>query len=638
MRRVVIISLLFVLVLTTASAYTRRSSDCSSCHSSSDPIAGYVYSGPVMILSVPGFVDPGKEFTVEVKFYFSDYDIENVILTISEDVHILSFDETTMEASGVKKSDIFSFTATAMEKGITKLSVTAEITVHYDHNTGDRDDRRTETIERSALVTVGTTTLTPSAWSIMMDEDGEVITLTANKDITDIEISPPDSVEAIPGKRSSLEANETLEVTLRHLARTRIEDTTIISWRVNGTPYAIGISTAYNPEEVGKTDYFSWVGRITGISSIILLLCSLVLGGMWNTSKYLNRKIKAKTRIRYHCGISWFLFSLALYHGITLLIGPYSRRLWNPFIILGEVSALAMLLVSLTGSFMKFSIKILGAKTWRRLHLYGTLVALVLGTIHGIRIGTDLDFIRESTYLSKVILGLLIICVLLSVILNLVIGRKRKRALEEMTPSGREEKEDRGTRFQFESETPKPETMELNTDGWGWEYPSESHHEDQPEDRFRDAWKTDHAIDEGWDGELDDHEVRREPIRGGGIDRTRKGQYGTGRMLDWDTKSWRGGGRYRREDRDHTEHYADYSDQDYDDHSDYDETYEDYDDDHDQYEDDDDNYNERYEDVERDNDHDNDHDYDEKEDLIEYEEDTRNEEDFWADFPTTRKK
>jgi len=562
-----------------------------------------------MLLGVPSFVDPGKLFSVEVKIDFSDYDIGNIILTISEDRQILSFQETTIEASDIKKSDTFGFSATAMEKGVTKIIVTAEITVHYDHPAGEADDQRTEMIERSAMVTVGSTTLMPSAWSVLLDENGEKITFTAMSDITDIEITPPDSVEAAPRKKAAMDADDELVVTLRPLVNKRIEDNTIISWKQNGTPYAMAIGTVYNPAITGRTDYFSWVGRITGISSMILLLCSLVLGGMWNTGKFFNRKIKAKTRIRYHCAVSWFLFSLALYHGIALLIGPYSRRLWNPWIILGELSAASMLVVSLTGSFMKFSIRILGARTWRRLHLYGTLGALVLGTIHGIRIGTDLDFIRENRFLSKAVLGLLIIVVLLSIILNLVLGRKSKKTAERAVSFTVEhDTGDDGTRFQFDVEpqtgsrddipyyretTDEREVASAGDDFYHFhgdpedhypskgseaaygqedddgyyqeeEYSSEFFDDDYGEEYYEGTGEADGRMKEDRDGEWSDHEGKEDH---GTPDesRVRKGRYGTGTMLDWDAKGWRGGGRYRRDDDVPSEKDKEYSDESYND-------------------------------------------------------------------------
>ena len=623
MRRIVIISLLFVLLLTTVSAFTRRDSDCSSCHSSPNPDAGYIYSTPVMILGVPLFVDPEKEFTIEIKIDFSDYEIENMILSVSEDRQIISFEESVIEASSVKKSDTFSFTATAMEKGVTRISVTAEILLHYDHPAGDADDRRTEMIERSATLTVGSTTLMPSAWSVLLDENGEKITLTATSDITDIEITPPNSVEAVPRRKSSLDANDELVVTLRPLINNRIEDNTIISWKQNGTPYAMAIGTVYNPTITGKTDYFSWAGRITGISSIILLLCSLVLGGIWNTGKFMNRKIKTKTRIRYHCAVSWFLFSIALYHGVALLIGPYSRRLWNPWIILGEASAVSMLLVSLTGSFMKFSIRILGAKTWRRLHLYGTLAALVLGTIHGIRIGTDLSFIRESAYLGKIVLAVLILMTGTAITMNLVTGRKRKKAAErEASFTAEQEMVGDGTRFQFhiepqaggkdefyhfhgESEDHYPSTAgeaaygHEEDDGYyqddpGEEFSSEFFDDDYREDYDEGIREADGKMKEDYYGEWSSDEGKED--RGKSDEsRVRKGRYGTGTMLDWDTKGWREGGRYRRDD-------------------------------------------ERYmEPGEEKTDDGNDDDDDDDEDLVEYDDEIREADEFWADLPATRK-
>ncbi|MDP6156543.1 MAG: ferric reductase-like transmembrane domain-containing protein [Candidatus Thermoplasmatota archaeon] len=273
---------------------------------------------------------------------------------------------------------------------------------------------------------MGPTYLEPSSWNVLLNENGGEISLTAVEDITDLKIIAPSSLAVSPTENNSLSKGSSLTISLSPVENEKIDDNIIVTWKRKGTPYALTIDVIYNPKTEGETDYHSWVGRVTGISSIILLLLSMILGGMWNTKGILKRMIKSGTRIKFHCAISWFLFGLALYHGLTLLVSPYSKKLWNPWIVLGEIGALSMIVVSLTGSFKKFTIKLMGARKWRGFHLFATFVALVLGSIHGIHLGTDLAFIRDNAILNKFIIVLLAIGVVISFILFILKGKKNQ--------------------------------------------------------------------------------------------------------------------------------------------------------------------------------------------------------------------
>ena len=439
-KKILLILLAFFFLFTAANVSAQSNSDCSTCHSFPDPSDGYIYDPPVIFINVPLFVDLDTEFTIEAGIDFNEYEIKELTLTIAQDQQILDFEKTTIKSAGMDKRTVFTFKATTLKLGVAKLSITANAMVYFDHAAGDGDDYRRESIVKYALISVGPTYLEPSSWSVLLNENGEKITLTAVEDITDLRIVAPSSLTASPTEKNSLGKGSKLSVSLSPKADEKIDDNIIVTWKQEGTPYALTIGVIHNPVTEGETDYHSWVGRITGISSIILLLLSLILGGMWNTKGLLNRLIKSATRIKFHCAVSWFLFSLALYHGLTLLISPYSQKLWNPWIILGEIGAIAMIVVSLTGSFMKFTIKLMGARKWRGFHLFATFAAMVLGTIHSIRLGTDLAFIRDNAILSKVILALLIIAVVLSLFLYIFKGKKgKKKAADDRHVSPTEE-------------------------------------------------------------------------------------------------------------------------------------------------------------------------------------------------------
>jgi|GEM_PF-1551472 len=395
MRKMVILFLITIILVPTAGGDSHRNTDCLSCHSSSYPISGYVYYPPTVFLNVSMFTKRGVEFPVEVGIDFIDYDIKELLIEITQDPKIFSFNESTIEAYDLKKGTRFKFTATAIKNGVSKIIVTVNAITYYEHKTIDGYDYREEVIEKSRIISVGSTSLVPSSWNVLLDDAGGEITLTAVEDITDLTVFTSSSLEAKPTGRNFLSADSELDIFLRPTSRKKIDENIIISWRVNNTPYAIPISVLYNPQAPKVTDYFHCIGRITGISTLVLLLISIVLGGIWNTGGYLNRMISAKRRVRYHCAVSWFLFGLAIYHGSVLLSGPYTDQLWNIWIILGYLAAVTMLVVSLTGSFMKFTIKLIGAKNWRRVHLYSTFLSLAFVIFHGIAMGTDFTFIRE---------------------------------------------------------------------------------------------------------------------------------------------------------------------------------------------------------------------------------------------------
>jgi len=520
------ISVAFLFLLTTTDVSAQSNSDCSSCHSSPDPSDGYIYDPPVVFINVPLFVDLDEEFTIEAGIDFNKYEIDELSLTIAQDQEILNFEKTTIKSTGLDKRTVFSFKATTMKLGVAKLSITANALVYFDHIAGEGDDYREESMVKYALVSVGPTYLEPSSWSVLMNENGKKITLTAVEDITDLRIIAPSSLTASPTEKNSLGKGSRLSVSISPVLDEKIDDNIIVTWKQDGTPYALTINAIYNPVTEGETDYHSWVGRITGISSIILLLLSLILGGMWNTKGLLSRVIKSATRIKFHCAVSWFLFSLALYHGLTLLISPYSQRLWSPWIVFGEIAALAMIVVSLSGSFMKFTIKLMGARKWRGFHLYATFAALVLGSIHGIRLGTDLAFIRDNAILSKVFFALLAIGVVLSFILFIVKGKKSKKKTgderdyelkEKSIPYAPDSPGETRSEFHDELRYPKTQPIPIEDlpdiydgyppDDYNWnaqessdyyaedyyensDYPDEQAHQDYYDNDFRDeSWR-----------------------------------------------------------------------------------------------------------------------------------------------------
>ena len=188
MKKLVVISLVAILLLTTVSAFGHRDTDCTSCHYSSSGSAGYTYRPPVIIVDAPMFVDLDKAFTVDVGVEFSDYEIEELTIRLLQDGNILDFEDDSIHENNIKKSATFPFICEARTDGVCTLTVTMNAVVHYEHTGGDADDYREERIEKSCVITVGSLSLIPSSWGIYLEGESEIITLTAKKNVSDLEI------------------------------------------------------------------------------------------------------------------------------------------------------------------------------------------------------------------------------------------------------------------------------------------------------------------------------------------------------------------------------------------------------------------------------------------------------------------
>ncbi len=433
MKRILVLaSLLLLLASTLAAGYSETRSNCYSCHSSSSASGGYKYVLPELQLDVPGFVEPDTDFVLNMKLLFSDYEIEEAEFTLSADEDMLVFTEDVVKRSGLSNGDEVSIGGKTKGQGVVEIKVIARVDVYYDHNVGSYDDRGTEILEKTAVLTVGSTSLIPSHWSILLKKDPVPVQLKAKEDITDIEITAPYGVHVLPQTIAKLDSGKTAVITLEADSSSSINENIIITWNEGGNQRALSINVVHRASSGSGSDGLHLMGRITGIASIFLLLASLIFGGLWNSRNALKKMMSAKTRIKIHCGISWFLFALALYHGIILLVGPYNSQIWERPVIIGDIAAFGMLIAALSGGLMKWMIRKFGRKAWRIIHLYSTLGALVLGTLHGIQMGTDTDFIRETPPLRIFIMAVVII----GSIISLIMLHRSNKTKKAVTPRG----------------------------------------------------------------------------------------------------------------------------------------------------------------------------------------------------------
>ena len=432
MRRVLVISsLIILLLLASASAISRSNSDCSSCHYSESGSAGYEYKAPTVLISVPMFVEPGEEFDISDKEMFADYDLRSLTIELFQEPILLSLERTTEDRGYVGKTEEFNFPARARGEGFTEVRVVVTAGVFYDHNSGSGNDHRKEVTEKYAVINVGSTSLKPTAWSLILGEGGDEIVLSALKPVANVSVYAPYGISAEPDFTPEMEAGESLRITIVPTGSEQVDSNVIVSWKENNTPFSMPIHVLYESPKERDSDAFRLAGRISGLATVAILLISVILGGLWNTRGYLNRRVGARTRVAFHCGVSWFLVALSLYHGLVLALGPYFRQLTDMWIVVGYVAATAMLVAGLSGGLQRSLTRWMGARNWRWLHLYSTLGALTLGIMHGIRIGTDLAFIRKSSVGTSIAPIILIILIVSAVILRPGTGKKKEREREQ---------------------------------------------------------------------------------------------------------------------------------------------------------------------------------------------------------------
>jgi hypothetical protein len=133
------------------------------------------------------------------------------------------------------------------------------------------------------------------------------------------------------------------------------------------------------------------MGRILGFISVALFLLSFITGG---TIKKLNPIMKRflKNRVQWHCVISYAVVIAVMVHFAVLYLGYYSHTYKG--LVSGGIPLLLMVVIALSGIKKTMIIRKWGPDFWRRVHLWLSMIALILLVVHGVVEGTDLAFIR----------------------------------------------------------------------------------------------------------------------------------------------------------------------------------------------------------------------------------------------------
>lgn len=404
-RSYIILIFAVSVVLVAASTAATPSLNCSLHHSGSQPSAGYTYVEPTLSFSGPEFVSPNS--TLNVKFLVSSpgkYDVlsPTATVSVSGEGELASGEQaskTLPNISGTGGTSTANWTLKAKNlEGTILATVNLTFTSHYQH-TGSSNNDYLHSIISSYRITVRTTALQLSesqfaftvgerssvAFDIMFHSPIRNLTVTESSNLHGL-------VEATPHNIANIEAGQNATVTLSFNGNQSIVDNgrvNIVWANVNGTLDATFVTVKIS-ERQGATQaeipVLKWTGRITGMASVGLLVASAGLGMI---------KIGKERRVRIHCAISWFLLFLSSYHGIILVIGPYSSLMFSTNMIMGYVSVITMGIVSVNGLVEKWMTRVASHATWLWIHRLFLIVGIALGLAHGTLIGTDFAPIRH---------------------------------------------------------------------------------------------------------------------------------------------------------------------------------------------------------------------------------------------------
>lgn len=155
----------------------------------------------------------------------------------------------------------------------------------------------------------------------------------------------------------------------------------------------VGDDYSYSkPEAKISVSTSMWIlGRVLGFVTVILFIASFLSGGTIKRLKIWIDK-RMKNRHRWHCVISFASMVSVVVHLAVLYLGFYSGT-WKG-LLSGSIPLFLMVIVGITGWKKDKIVEMSSEKTWRRVHFWLSILAVLLIVIHAIAEGTDLAFLR----------------------------------------------------------------------------------------------------------------------------------------------------------------------------------------------------------------------------------------------------
>jgi succinate dehydrogenase hydrophobic anchor subunit len=163
------------------------------------------------------------------------------------------------------------------------------------------------------------------------------------------------------------------------------------SWNIK-----VGDKLVYEPpkEDFQGTVSILLLERITGLLAGLLLIFSIAFCGYFkplcNTvEKFTNGRAN---RCKWHCRISLLMLITASLHGIMLPFSPHARSLKG--LALGTTAFLILTALGYFGWQQGPFRKKWGAQKWSKVHLFLTILAVIIVAIHAILEGSDFAWLR----------------------------------------------------------------------------------------------------------------------------------------------------------------------------------------------------------------------------------------------------
>jgi len=381
---------------------------CTTCHSGPNPSSGYIFKMPRLELDYPVAAPFNTTISVTVRVVHpGNYDLRapRATVTVSGPGGLMPDEPATkplveVGSSGGSASSRWNL-LTGGSNGTLFISARLNFTAHFRHIGTHQNDESPYVLMRSGQVSVRPVVIFATSGEVILRTDGtdqttgfQLITyseahnvsLTTSSNLKGtIELAPAFIRSLASGQQQFISIN--LEDISGEVNNGRID----IAWEnATGTRDASFVTVRFlgpqsSPPAAGNSP-LRLMGRITGLLSLGLLISSLALGIV---------KWGGKRRVRVHCAISWFIVGLSVYHGVMLVLGPYSRQIWGDFVLLGYVSAAVMGVSGVNGLAQSWMSRVAGYTAWQWTHRITIILAVVLVLIHGIYLGTDFAFLRN---------------------------------------------------------------------------------------------------------------------------------------------------------------------------------------------------------------------------------------------------
>jgi hypothetical protein len=301
--------------------------------------------------------------------------------------------------------------------GPATFNIYINYTLEHEHTSVEEADTYDYQSTLKHVLEIKETPISLSTWLIMAElgeEQTFYVDITSKTTIYNAKVAPGrnvrDFVQISPKTIGTLAQDDNENVTITLDPTLLMEQGSIvISWSMDQDGYEpdsvnvrIKVSEQVKPQEIkSRSGTGTWLwGRVTGFAALVILITLVPTGG---TFRSLSRRFdkfvgSAKKRVDLHCAFSYQMFTLGLLHAGILMYGHYSSLKWNgifliavpkaPFINLGFITIVILIVISILGMFQKQTARALGYKNWIRIHGWLTYGALGLVIFHLLLVGS----------------------------------------------------------------------------------------------------------------------------------------------------------------------------------------------------------------------------------------------------------